>query len=326
MAHSKSILGAVALACAIAAPAARCQDYPAKPVVIVSEASLGSIGDVAIRLISKKMGEGLGQNFVVDGRPGAQGALAAAVVKRAEPDGYTLFCGASTGLVIARFMVKNVPYDALTDFDPVSAVISTATYLVARKSLGFDSLGDLVAYAKAHPGKLSYGTTGPGSPFHLWMEALQAAAGIRMLHVPYSGGKASVFVNDILADRLDVLWLSQTLLSSQLKNGKLSVLAANQEQRSKALPQVPTVGEVLPNYVFMPSLYALMGPKGLPPAIANRLAASVREAERNPEVAAKMEQLGMIPLAGMPEDLERRLKESIRNVGSIAAAIGLEPK
>ncbi len=319
--------GFLALAIGCALPfACLAQAWPAKPIQIVSDNNVGSIGDTALRLAAVKMAEGLGQQVVIENRAGAQGAIAAAVVKKAAPDGYTTFYGASSGMVIARFFLKNKPYDSLKDFAPISAVVSTASFLVVNADLPAHSVKELAEYARRNPGKLLYGSTGIGSPFHLYGEALKAASGTDITHVPYNTGNAGIMVNDLIAGRLQVYFMSYSILRGQLKNPKVRPLAAIGTERFKRHPEIPAITEELPAYQVAPSIYAWFGPLGLPQPVAARLSAEARKALGNPEVFAKLDELGIIPVGSTPEGLTALLLSSIDTVGKIAKAIGVEPE
>ena len=302
------------------------QDYPVKPIQIVSESIVGSVGDTAIRLVARKMSDNLGHQVVVENRPGAQGAIAAAAVKKAAPDGYTAFYSSTTGLVNARFLVKNRPYDSLKDFSPVSAVIGTASFMVVNADVPANSVKDLVELARRDPGKFAYGSTGLGSLFHLYGESIKYATGIDMIHVPYNAGNVGAAVNDILSGRIQAYFMSYSVLRTQLKTGKVRVLATMGANRYKRLPDAPSITEVLPNYQVPPALYALLAPLGVPKPILERLSSEVKKGLLDSDVSAKLDELGIIPIGTTPDELTTILTSAIDVVGKITSAIGLKPE
>ena len=319
---------AICIACAAAvfgSAGSMAQDYPAKPVQVVSESIVGSVGDTAIRLVARRMSDNLGQQVVVENRPGAQGAIAAAAVKRAAPDGYTVFYSSTTGLVNARFLMKNRPYDSLKDFSPVSAVIGTASFMVVNVDVPAISVKELVELARRDPGKLAFGSTGLGSLFHLYGESVKYATGVDLTHVPYNAGNVGAAVNDIISGRIQVYFMSYSVLRAQLKTGRLRVLATMGANRYKRLLEVPSMTEALPNYQIPPSLYALLAPLGVPKPILERLSSEVKKGLQDPDVSAKLDELGIIPVGSTPEELTAILTDAIDVVGKITTAIGLKP-
>jgi len=276
-------------AAALCAGAVRPQGYPAKPVLVVSTASPGSSGDAALRLMAAKMSASLGQPVVVELKTAARGAQAAQALARAGADGYTITYGTSGTYVNARFLFKNLAFDVLKDFAPISLAVSSPSYVAVHVSVPVNSLQELIDYAKRNPGKLEYSSSGVGSVFHLAGESLKLYAGIDLLHVPYAQANFP-------------------------------------QMRSARMPDVPTVAETLPNFRGFPAWWAFFGPAGLPPAIAERLSGEVRAALKQPEVVAKLGDLGLTTIGSTPDELAAHLKREIDAVGSLAKAIGLEPE
>jgi len=308
------------------ASAANAQDYPVKPVQIVSESIVGSVGDTAIRLVARRMSDNFGQQIVVENRPGAQGAIAASAVKRAAPDGYTVFYGSTTGLVNARFLVKVMPYDSLKDFAPVSAVIGMASFLVVNAGVPANSVKELIDLARREPGKIAYGSTGLGSLFHLYGESIKFATGVDMTHIPYNAGNVGAAVNDIVSGRIQAYFMSYSVLRTQLKTGKVRVLATMGANRYKRLPEVPSITEGVPNYQVPPALYALLAPLGTAKPYLERLALEVKKGLQDPDVNGKLDELGIIPVGTTPDELTAILTNAIDVVGKITSAIGLKPE
>ena len=315
-----------ALALGVMPPLARSQDYPAKPILVVSESNVGSIGDTAIRLVAKQMSDNLGQQVVIESCVGAQGAIAAAAVKRSAPDGYTVFYSSTNGLINARFLLKNIAWDALKDFAPISAVVTTPSFLVVNVSVPANTLKELIDFAKGNPGKLSIGSTGLGSPFHLWGEVFKATAGIDLTHVPYGTGNVGMPVNDLVSGRLQVYFMSYSILRTQIATGKVRVLATIANERYKRLPEMPTIFEQLPDYELVPTLYGMLGPLGMQPRAAERLSAEIRKALQNPDVSGKLDDLGIVAMGSTPEGLTSALKDGIQIVAKVTKRLGIEPQ
>ena len=217
--------------------AALSQTYPAKSVLVISQSQSGSPSDVALRLITNKMSANIGQQLVVEGRPAGRGTVASIAVKGAAPDGYSLLFGTPAGLVITRFMIKDLPVDSVKDFAPIAGVISTFSFLVVHPSVPVNTLVELIDYAKHNPGKLLYASTGVGSPFQFYGEAFKMATVISMREIPYNTGNASVVMNDFMAGRVQVYFPAYLQVRPNL--GKMKVLAVLEDARYPALPDVP---------------------------------------------------------------------------------------
>jgi len=308
----------------VAAPA-RSQGYASKPILVVSTASPGSSGDAALRLMAAKMTASLGQPVVVELKTAARGAQAAQALAKAGADGYTITYGTSGTYVNARFLYKNLAFDVLKDFAPISLAVSSPSYVVVNASVPVSSLQELIAYAKRNPGKLEYASTGVGSVFHLTGESLKLYAGIDLLHVPYAQANFSQMINDWASGRVALWFPTYAFLAPNLAN-KVKPLAIVDARRSSRLPDLPTVAEVIPGFQGFPAWWAFFGPAGLPSPIAERLSNEVRAALTAPDVQAKLNDLGLATLASTPHELAAHLKREIDAVGALTKAIGLEPE
>ena len=315
---------ACAAAWALATTAAWPQAYPTKPILIVSTASPGSSGDAALRLMAAKMSASLGQPVVVDLKTAARGAQAAQALARAGADGYTITYGTSGTYVNARFLFKNLAFDVLKDFAPISLAVTSPSYVAVHVSVPANSLQELIDYAKRNPGKLEYSSSGVGSVFHLAGESLKLYAGIDLLHVPYAQANFSQMVNDWAAGRVALWFPTYAFLVPNMP--KVKPLAIVDNQRSARMPDIPTVAETLPNFRGFPAWWAFFGPAGLPAHIAERLSGEVRASLKQPEVVAKLGDLGLTTIGSTPEELAAHLKRDIDAVGNLARAIGLEPE
>src|SRR5882672_5329808 len=312
---------ALLLACASAWP----QAFPSKPILVVSTASPGSSGDAALRMMAAKMTASLGQPVVVELKTAARGAQAAQALAKAAPDGYTITYGTSGTFVNARFLYKNLAFDVLKDFAPISLAVSSPSYVVVNASIPVSSLKELIDYAKRNPGKLEYASTGVGSVFHLTGESLKLYAGIDLLHVPYAQANFSQMINDWASGRVALWFPTYAFLAPNLAN-KVKPLAIVDARRSSRLPDLPTVAEVIPGFQGFPAWWAFFGPAGLPSPIAERLSNEVRSALKAPDVQPKLNDLGLATLASTPHELAAHLKREIDAVGALTKAIGLEPE
>ena len=302
------------------------QSYPTKPIRIISATFSGTSGDIAIRLSSPLMSATLGQAVVIDSRPAAGGQVAAVAVKQAPPDGYTLLISASAPLVTARYLVKNLPYDTLVDFVPISKVISVPSIFAVSAALPVNSVAELVDYAKKFPGKLAFGSTGNGTAFHMIGESFSTEVGIKMLHVPYATQGMAQPVADLASDRIQVFFPTVASLGAQARTGKVKILAVFDRTRQRQIPEVPSIAELYPSYAMLPSFFALMGPAGLPAPIATRLQTELRAALNNPEVSAKLEALGTTPVGNTPAEFGEEVRAAIAAVGKITKSLGIEPQ
>jgi len=323
MTHArKAVLLATAAALGLAALEARPQAYPTKPILVVSSASPGSSGDAGLRLIAAKMSASLGQPVVVEVKTAARGAQAAQALARAGADGYTITYGVSGTFVNARFLFKNLAFDVLKDFAPISLTISSPSYVAVHVSVPVNSLQELIDYAKRNPGKIEYSSSGVGSVFHLAGESLKLQAGIDLLHVPYAQANFPQMVSDWAAGRVALWFPTYAFLVPNMP--KVKPLAIVDSQRSTRLPAIPTVAETLPGFRAFPAWWAFFGPAGLPAPVAERLSNEVRASFKQPEVVAKLGDLGLTTIGSTPEELAAHLRREIDAVGSLAKAIGLE--
>ncbi|OGA22001.1 MAG: hypothetical protein A3I01_08890 [Betaproteobacteria bacterium RIFCSPLOWO2_02_FULL_65_24] len=305
---------------------AQAQSYPAKPVRLISSLPPGSNGDVAGRLMTPKMGEHLGQPVVFESRTGANGTIAAGAVATAAPDGYSLlYVGAGT-MVSNRFLMKNPPFDSVKDFTPISQASKAVTFLAVNAAVPVSAVKDFIDHVKSHPGKLSYGSTGIGSPFHMMGESLSSAARLDMVHVPYSGRNSANAVNDLLTGRIQVYFPSYTNIRQHIDSGKVRLLAVMDTSRYKRLPDVPALTEFVPAYKPVPSWNGFFGPAGLPQPIVARVHAAILAALDDASIEARLDEVGIRKLGSTPEAFARTLVAEIDGFGETARAIGLQPQ
>lgn len=315
-----AVLGLLAVCAAV--PAAS-QSFPARPVRFIVAFEASSAGDVAARLVASRLGENLGQQVLVENRGGAGGGIAAETVARAAPDGYTLLFTTPNPQVVRPLLAKSVSYDPVRDFTPVALLVETVIAFVAHPSLP-STVKELLQHARAHPGKLAYGTSGVGSTFHFSGELLKEVGGAEIVHVPYKG--AAPAIADLIAGRIQ---LSFTALGTALppsRAGKLNILAVLASKRFAALPEVPTLTEALPGFENPPFWLALFGPAAVPQPVVARLNSDTVRALNVPEVRDKLASMGMSVVGASPEETGARLKRDIALSARIIKAAGIQPE
>ena len=305
---------------------AHAQSYPDKPIRIVTGTQTGTSGDLAGRLLAQKLTAQIGQPVVFESRPGANGQIAANYVKTQEPDGYTILYVASSTVVTGPLMSKSTGFDTFRDFTPISNAVGAPLYLVANSELGVDTTAGLVEYAKKNPGKLNYGSVGRGSVFHFQGEAMKVAAGIDMLHVPYTGANNANIIADLLANRVQVYFPAYPATLAALPTGKIKLLGVFYDERTKQRPDLPTVKETLPNLTTVPSWFGFMGPAGLPAPIVARLETEIRKALEDPEISTKLEEVGIIPIGSTGADMAVRLRSQTDELTRLAKQVGIQPE
>jgi tripartite-type tricarboxylate transporter receptor subunit TctC len=315
---------AAILLCIGAAPALA-QSWPAaKPITIVVPVPPGPTIDMLARLVAAKLQESLGQTTIVDNRSGANGMIGSTLVAHAAPDGYTLLAATPASHVTAVHLMKNLLVDPVKDFTPIMAAVEPVTALVVNAELPVNSVQELIAYAKAHPGKLSYGSSGVGSVFHLTGELFNRTAGVDITHVPYRG--VSQPMQDVAAGHIQVLHISLSSAQGALASGKAKVLAILEPQRYAKLPNIPSVSEIVPAFRKPSTWFGFFGPANMPPEIVARLNAEMRKAITAPEARAKLEAGDMTIIAGTPEQFAALQKDGIEQFGEIIKAAGIQPQ
>lgn len=263
-------LASIAAAALLAGPTYSQQPYPSKPIRLVVPVPPGGSLNLYTRYIGQKLGEALGQQVIVDNRPGANGMIGADIVAKASPEGYTLLMGATPTLAISPTLYAGkIPYNALTDFTPITLVAKAPSALASHPAVPAKTIKELIALAKANPGKLNYATSGTGSGNHLMGEMLKAAAGIDIVHVPYAGGGPGLVA--LLAREVDLMITPPPTLIPQAKAGKIRLLAVSSLKRSPAMPDVPTIAESGYPGFEATIWYCVVAPRGTPEPVVKRL-------------------------------------------------------
>jgi tripartite-type tricarboxylate transporter receptor subunit TctC len=312
-----------AAACALLPPAAPAQPQPAYPVrtiTFVVPFSPGGGTDIAARLLANKLGQKLGQSVVVENRPGAGGVLAADAVAKAKPDGHTLLI-ANVGTQSINPWLYKLPYDADKAFAPVSLFADLPFALVVNPAVPAKTPQELIALAKAAPGKHTYASSGNGGSPHLTAEIFQQAGGVTFTHVPYKGGGPAMA--DLMAGHVDMLFASILETSGYVRSGKLRALAVTGAQRSPAMPEVPTLAEQGVAGAESGSWVALLAPAGTPAAIVDRLSAEVREAVATPDMRQALIAQGATPRGSSPAELQAVIDAARDRYGRVIKARGI---
>lgn len=292
---------ALAAALYTGAGAAGAQDkYPSKPITLVVPQTAGGANDAIARVLAQRLSEQMGQSVIVDNRPGAGGTLATAALARAKHDGYTLLLTADSAHVVGPALYKNPGFDAVKDFEPVAPIATAGYVLVANPSFPANSVSELIALAKAHPGQYAIASAGNGTLNHLIGEMLQKQAGIQLQHVPYKGSAAAA--TDVVGGQVPLSVQSLPSVMGFIKGGKLKVLGVVNAQRVAALPGVPTIGETLKGFGEAP-WYALFAPAGTPAPIVAQLQAEVARALDHKDVIDKLAAVGCEPFKGTAAQL-----------------------
>ncbi|GAA4336183.1 tripartite tricarboxylate transporter substrate binding protein [Pigmentiphaga soli] len=266
----------------------------------------GGGSDATARLVAQKLSESLGQTVVVDNRTGAGGILGMEMAAKAAPDGYTLVLGATGTLSINPSLYRSLPYDALRDFTPISLVIVTPCVLVANPALPIHSVAELIAYAKANPGKLNYSSSGVGGSSHLAGALFNAMAGTQMAHIPYRGtGPAALAV---VAGEVSVTFADVYATLPHVKSGRVRALAVTSITRMQAMPELPTIAEAgVPGYEAG-SWFGVLGPAGMPHDVVVRLASELADIVNAPQMREKLISDGSIPVGNTPEEFARHIR------------------
>jgi tripartite-type tricarboxylate transporter receptor subunit TctC len=297
--------------------------YPSRPITIVIGYTPGAVSDLAARTIADGLHQAWGQPVIVDNRPGSGGNIGAAFVARAAPDGYTLMIGTDAQMASNVHLYKHAGFDPVRDFAPVAYAGANIICLAVNAGLPIKSVADVIAYAKKNPGKLSYGSSGTGSPHHLAGVLLSQKAGIDIQHVPYRGGGAAV--NDLLGGHIGMAFLSLSAAVPHLNTGKIGIVAMVEKTRYAALPDVPTIGETVPGFE-MSSWIGLFAPAGTPAEVIAKLNGGVAKVLTADAVKEKLAALGLVVVAGKPEELSAMVKSGLQVRGELVKAAGITPE
>lgn len=305
---------------ALGAPA---QDYPVRPVRVIVPTPAGSASDAALRLVTPALAEALGQPFVVDNRPGAGGRIGTEAAAQAPADGYTLVLGTPGTLTIMQHVQKNVAYRALRDFAPIGLISQGPYLLVVHPSVPARSVKELLALARAHPGKLNYGSAGLGSTNHLALEQLMSLTGVKIQHVPYKGGAPAT--TDLVGGHVDLSMLSIGPLLPHVRAGRLRALGITSAQRFAVLPEVPTVSEAgVPGFEAV-TWFGLLAPAGVPKLALARLGDALQKVLGAPELRDKFQQMGAQPGDKHGERFAELIRRETELYAQLIKRAGIQP-
>lgn len=325
MSHAYRNLRSWGLALWLASAVAFAQGtYPTKPVRLVAPFPPGGTSDVVCRVVAQKLTDALGRQVVVENRPGAAGNIGAEFVAKAAPDGYTLLLTSGAALVTNQFLYKRLGFDPYNDFAPVSLVATAGPVLVIHPTVPARSVKDLIALAKARPGQLNFGSGGVGTTSHVVGEVFMAATGVKFVHVPYKGGGLAVI--DVVAGQIEMSFSDMVPAVPQVKAGRLRALAVTSEQRSSALPDVPTMAEAGIKESFPQSWWAIAAPKGTPATIINLLNADIAQMMKLPDVQEKYAELGVFTQHSAPERVLELVKLGAPQMAKVLRAAGIKPE
>jgi tripartite-type tricarboxylate transporter receptor subunit TctC len=298
------------------------QDYPSRTIRFLVPFPAGSSTDFISRLVAEDLRNELGQSVVVENRAGAAGMIATEMLARSPADGYTLAIGNEGTHVSAVAIKRAVPYDPMRDFSPITlATRTTMGIAINTRVIPANSVNELIAYLKAHPGNISYGTSGVGTPQFFVGEMLKQRAGIEMIHVPYPGAGAAA--NDLLGGNIGIVISTLPAIASLRHTDPIKLLAIGDPERNPDLPDVPTVAETLPDFTFA-GWNGFFGPAHLPPAIVRRLNEIMVRTIRSPEFAARIRSQYIVPVGSSPDELSIVVHDGIEQWKKVVAASGLQ--
>jgi tripartite-type tricarboxylate transporter receptor subunit TctC len=301
--------------------AAFAQTYPARPVKIIVPFAAGGPADNFARFIGLKLGESLGQGFVVENRPGGGSVIGTDVAAKAAPDGYTLLMMSNTHTV-NETLIANKPFNLTRDFVGVAPINSSDLVLVAHPSVKANTLKEVMAMAKASPGKINYASSGPGTPYHMAGELFKSMAGIYLVHIPYRGSTGAR--TDVIGGQVDLMFDAVTTMTEQVKAGKVKAIATSGAQRSSVLPDVPTMTEAgLAGYDATIWL-GLMAPKGTPKAVVDRLNEAVTKITGSADVKAAWGKQGAAPIVMNAEAFDKYIKDDIDKWAKVIKTAGIK--
>ncbi|MCY1165941.1 MAG: tripartite tricarboxylate transporter substrate binding protein [Pseudomonadota bacterium] len=299
---------ALSLAAALLGTSATAQTYPSKPVKIIVPFAAGGPADNYARFIAQRLQDALGQPFVVDDRPGAGSVIGTDVVAKSAPDGYTLLLMSNTHTV-NESLIPNKPFQLMRDFVAIAPINYSDLVLVANPALPASNLKELMAQARAKPGKINYASSGPGTPYHMAGELFKSMAGISLVHIPYRGSSGAR--TDVMGGQVELMFDAVTTMAEQVKAGKVKALATTGKVRSDVLPDVPTMSEAgLPGYEATIWL-GLMAPRGTPKAVVDKLNDAVSKIAGQADVRQLWNKQGAVPMVMTPEVFDKYARDDI---------------
>ena len=296
------------------------QSYPTRPVRLIVADAPGGAPDQLARILAEKVSAGLGQQLVVDNRPGAGGVLGADLAAKAPPDGYTLLMTTTAIYAILPNLKKNLPYDPVKDFVPISRIATASNVLVVNNALPAKNVAELIELAKEKPGVLNYGSAGIGTPAHLAGEMLNLMADIKVTHVPYKG--AAPALQDVIAGNVQYIITSPIAAGAHMNSGRVRALATTGAVRNPSLPDLPTVAETVPGYEITQS-WGIVAPAGTPPDIMRQLAREIGKAMNLPDVKEQVLKTGAVPAGDTPAEFDAFMAKERQRLGEVITRSGI---
>ena len=316
------LLLAAAVAAGSAGAFAQASDYPSRTVTIIVPFAAGGPADIYARFMAQRLGAEFKQAFVVDDKPGAGSVIGTSVVQKAAPDGYTLLLMSNTHTVNETLMT-NKPFKLMNDFVGIAPLNYSDLMLVVNPSVQARTLGELIKYAKAHPGRLNYASSGTGTPYHMAGELFKHMAGVAITHIPYKGSSGAR--TDVVGGQVDMMFDAVTTMAQMARDGKVRALATSGATRNSITPNVPTVSEAGVKGYEATIWLGLMAPHGTPPAVVEKLNAAVRKIIAQPDVKAAWLQQGAVPMSMSVPEFDRYLKADIAKWATIVKVSGAKP-
>ena len=299
---------------------AHAEAYPSKPITMIVPFPAGGTTDILARAIGQELFKTLGQQVIVDNRPGAGGNIGSALVAKAAPDGYTLLMGTVGTHAINASLYAKMPYDTVKDFAPITQVAAVPNILVVNPTLPVKSVKELIAYAKANPGKLNFASSGNGTSIHLSGELFKTMAGVDMTHIPYKGSAPAL--TDLLGGQVNLMFDNMPSALPHVKAGKLRALAVTSGKRSPAAPDLPTIEEAgVPGYEAS-SWFGVLAPAGTPPDIVNKLNAEIVRILKTPEMKERLSSQGAEPVGSSPGEFAAHIKAEMAKWAKVVKESG----
>ncbi len=315
-----ALLNLLAVVLTAVSPAAFAQAYPTKPIRLIVPDAPGGSPDILGRILAQKMADSMGQQVIVENRPGAAGLLAAEIAARAAPDGYNLFMSTTSVWAILPSVKKSLPYDATNGFMPITRIATASNVMVMNPSVPAKSVSELVKLIKTNPGTINYASAGIATPAHLAGEMFNLLAEVKMTHVPYKGAGPALL--DVIAGTVHVIITSPIAAGAHITNGKVRAIATTGDQRNPGLPDLPTIAESVPGYNISQS-WGITAPAGTPAAIVKQLNTEIIKAINLPDVRDRITRMGAVPVTETPEDFTAFISAERKRLGEVISKTGI---
>ncbi len=315
-----ALLNLLAVVLTAVSPAAFAQAYPTKPIRLIVPDAPGGSPDILGRILAQKMSDSMGQQVIVENRPGAAGLLAAEIAARAAPDGYSLFMSTTSVWAILPSVKKSLPYDATNGFMPITRIATASNVMVITPSVPAKSVSELVKLIKTNPGTINYASAGIATPAHLAGEMFNLLADVKMTHVPYKGAGPALL--DVIAGTVHVIITSPIAAGAHITTGKVRAIATTGDQRNPGLPDLPTIAESVPGYNISQS-WGITAPAGTPAAIVKQLNTEIIKAINLPDVRERITRMGAVPVTETPEDFTAFISAERKRLGDVISKTGI---